>query len=246
MIDNISVVIISKNAGETIKVTLDSLKDFEEVIVFDTGSIDETLNIIKSYPNTSTYTGKFHGFGDSKNYAVSLANNDWVLSLDSDESVSEDLILDLKSIDLHLNLVGRATRKNFFMGREMIYGGWGRDKIIRLFNRNDFNFSSLKVHEKVEIDSSAEIVNLNGFINHNSIYKLSQTLEKANLYSDLYAEENNKIYPLLIIIIKVLFSFFRTYFLQKAFLAGWRGFVLSFSNAIGVFYKYMKIYVKNK
>jgi len=246
MIDNISIVIITKNAGDTITETLESVKDFLDVVIFDTGSIDETLNVIKSYPNTSIHNGDFHGFGDSKNIAVSLAKNDWVFSLDADESLTEDLIQDLKNIDLHPYLVGRATRKNFFMGREMIYGGWGRDKIIRLFNRNDFNFSSLKVHEKVEIDSSAKIINLNGFINHNSIYKLSQTLEKANLYSDLYAEENNKIYPLLIIIIKVLFAFFRTYFLQKAFLAGWRGFALSFSNAIGVFYKYMKIYVKNK
>ena len=246
MIDNISVVIITKNAGDTITETLESLKDFHDVVIFDTGSTDETLNATKSYTNTTIHSGDFHGFGDSKNYAVSLAKNDWVFSLDADESLSEDLIQDLKNIDLYPYLVGRATRKNFFMGREMIYGGWGRDKIVRLFNRNTYTFSSLKVHEKVEIDSSAKIINLNGFINHNSITSLSQTLEKANLYSDLYAEENQKTYPFLIIIMKSLFAFFRTYFLQKAFLAGWRGFVLSFSNSIGVFYKYLKIYVKNK
>ena len=77
-------------------------------------------------------------------------------------------------------------------------------------------------------------------------YILSQILKKANLYSDLYAKENDTFYPIIIIIFKAFYAFFRTYFLQRGFLAGWRGFVLAVSNSIGVFYKYIKIYARRK
>tara|TARA_B110000003_G_scaffold266090_1_gene292645 strand:- start:4836 stop:5585 length:750 start_codon:yes stop_codon:yes gene_type:complete len=246
MIENISVVIITKNASCTIGSTLETLKDFKEIIIYDSGSTDTTLDIIKSYKNAFLYSGDFFGFGDTKNHALSLASNDWIFSLDADESLSDELIKSLIDLKLEPKLVGQVLRKNFFMGMEMNSSGWNRDTIIRLFNRNDFCFSKLKVHERVEVDSSAKVIDLRGYINHFAITKLSQTLDKANLYSELYASENKTVYPLIIILMKAQFAFFRTYFLQKGFLNGWRGFVLAFSNSVGVFYKYIKIYAKHK
>jgi glycosyltransferase involved in cell wall biosynthesis len=244
MIENISAVIITKNACETISNTLESLKDFKEVIIFDSGSTDGTLDILKIYHNVVLHQGDFVGFGATKNHAINLASNDWIFSLDADESLSKELTSHLNDIDLHSKLIGEVQRKNFFMGREMTTAGWGRDMIIRLFNRKEFCFSDLQVHEKVEIDSSAKKVFLNGYLIHLAINNLSETLEKANLYSELYAKENNTIYPIMVIIFKAQYAFFRTYFIQKGFLAGWRGFVLAVSNSVGVFYKYIKIYAK--
>nr|MBT6354117.1 glycosyltransferase family 2 protein [Pelagibacteraceae bacterium] len=246
MIENISAVIITKNASQTIKTTLESLKDFKEIIVFDSGSIDGTIDIAQIFNNVVMYQGEFFGFGQTKNHAIHLASNDWIFSLDADESLSKELALHLNDIDLQSKLVGEVQRKNFFMGKEMTTAGWGRDKIIRLFNRKEFCFSDLQVHEKVEIDSSAKKVFLNGSLIHLAINNLSETLEKANLYSDLYAKENDTSYPIMIIIIKAQYAFVRTYFLQRGFLAGWRGFVLAVSNSVGVFYKYIKIYAKQK
>ena len=246
MIKNISAVIITKNAFETISTTLESLEDFKEIIIFDTGSTDGTLDVIKSFGNVSLYCGDFLGFGKTKNYAVSLASNDWIFSLDADESLSKELALNLSEIDLKTKLVGVIQRKNFFMGKEMTYAGWGRDRIIRLFNRKDFCFSDVQVHEKVDINASAIKVLLNGSLKHLAINNLSETLLKANLYSDLYAKENDTFYPIIIIIFKAFYAFLRTYLLKKGFLAGWRGFVLATANSVGVFYKYIKIYAKKK
>ena len=246
MIDNISVVIITKNANSTIGETLSSLKDFKEIIIYDSGSIDNTLDIVNSYHNTFLYSGDFFGFGNTKNHAISLASNDWIFSLDADESISVELIKSLNDFHLEPKLVGQVLRKNFFMGKEMNTSGWNRDKLIRLFNRNDFRFSKLKVHEKVEVDYSAKIIDLKGCINHFAITNIFQTLEKANLYSELYASESKKLYPLIVILLKAIYAFFRTYFLQKGFLSGWRGLVLAFSNSVGVFYKYIKIYAEHK
>lgn len=246
MIDNISVVIITKNASSTIGDTLSSLKDFKEIIIYDSGSIDGTLDIVNSYKNTCIYSGDFFGFGDTKNHAISLASNDWIFSLDSDESLSDELIESLNDLHLEPKLVGQVLRRNFFMGMEMNSSGWNRDKLIRLFNRNDFCFSKLKVHEKVEVDSLAKVIDLSGCINHFAITNISQTIEKANLYSELYASENKTLFPIILILMKAQFAFFRTYFLQRGFLDGWRGLVLAFSNSVGVFYKYIKIYAKHK
>ena len=246
MIENITAVIITKNAAETIKVSLDSLAGFKEVVVFDSGSTDNTIDIVQTYENVSLFQGEFLGFGPTKNYAINLARNDWIFSIDADESLSKKLALHLSEVNLESRLIGEIRRDNYFMGKEMRVAGWGRDRLIRLFNRTEFRFSDLQVHEKVEVDSSARKIELRGSIKHNSINNLSQTLEKANLYSELYAEQNNKHYPIWVIMCKTGYSFFRTYLLQRGFLAGWRGLVLSISNSIGVFYKYIKVYARQK
>ena len=246
MIENISTVIISKNASKTIKTTLDSLKKFKEVILFDNGSTDDTLYIAGTYNNVIISKGKFIGFGATKNHAITFAKNNWIFSIDADESITEELYLHLLEIDLQPKLIGEIKRKNYFIGKEIRVAGWGRDTIIRLFNRTEFQFSDDQVHEKVEIDGSARKVILDGGVKHLAINDLSQTLEKANLYSELFAKKNEKLFPFWVILLKTQYAFFRTFFLQLGFLAGWRGFVLALSNSIGVFYKYSKIYAINK
>ena len=246
MIENISAVIITKNVSETIKVTLDSLAAFNEIIVFDSGSTDNTIDIVQTYENVSLFQGEFLGFGPTKNYAINLARNDWIFSIDADESVSNKLLIHLSEIDLESKLIGEIRRDNYFMGKEITVAGWGRDRLVRLFNRTEFCFSDRQVHEKVEVDPSARKIVLRGSVKHYSINNLSQTLEKANFYSELYAEQSNTYYPLWLILFKSLYSFIRTYFLQRGFLAGWRGLVLSYSNSVGVFYKYIKVYARQK
>ncbi len=96
LIKNISVVIIVKNSENTIKRTLNSLVDFCEVIVYDNGSTDETINIAKSFPNVNLVEGEFKGFGWTKNQAASFAKNDWVMIIDSDEVANKGLLEELK------------------------------------------------------------------------------------------------------------------------------------------------------
>jgi len=246
MIDHISIVIITKNAEQTLSQTLQSLKTFKEVVIYDNGSTDLTLEIAKSFSNVTLYEGDFLGFGLTKNHAVSLASNNWVLSLDADESLSDEMIEHVATITLGPKLVGEIQRDNYFLGKKMKVAGWGSDYIVRLFNRTEFSFSDRKVHEKVEINDSADIVRLKGIILHDALNKLSQTLDKANLYSELYSEQQEITYSPWVILLKSSYSFFRTYILQRGFMAGWRGLTLAFANAVGVFYKYMKVYARQQ
>ncbi len=86
MLSELSAVIITRNAAATLARTLDSLEALGEVVVYDNGSTDETLEIARRYANVSLHQGEFFGFGPTKRHAVSLARNDWVLSLDADEA----------------------------------------------------------------------------------------------------------------------------------------------------------------
>ena len=252
MIDSISAVIITKNAASTLTDTLNSLKSFSEVILVDNGSSDETHKIAKQFENVAFHIDSFEGFGPTKNKAIALAKNDWVLSIDADEAISDELCLTMQqwAADTPTNHYGNLYRENHFMGKAIHYGGWGNDKLIRLFNRKCFQFNNNKVHESVQVDKSAKAIALKGKLKHNAVQNLGQFLIKVERYSELRQLDllaKNKVPNLLFILLKVNFAFFRSYILQLGFLEGWRGIVIAFSNANGVFFKYMKAYsIKHK
>lgn len=251
MIDSISAVIITKDAGTTLTDTLNSLRSFKEVIILDNGSQDNTESIAKQYKNVSFHTDTFDGFGPTKNKAVQLSTNDWVLSLDADECVSEELLASIKHWKTNTtpNHYGVVLRENLFLGKAVHRGGWGNDQLVRLFNRTYFLFNDNRVHESVAISQDGKEVRLNGILQHNAVQEIGQFLSKVNRYSELRHRDllaNNKVPSLLMILLKANFAFFRSYILQMGILEGWRGLVIAYSNANGVFFKYMKAYAAKK
>lgn len=244
----VSVVIITRNASATLAATLDALDEFEEVVIYDNGSTDDTLNIASCYTNVSLHQGEFLGFGLSKRHAVSLARNDWVLSIDADEKPDKLLIdaLDKWLSSAHLSDVGEILRENWMLGRPVRHSGWGNDWLVRLFNRQEYNYNDAMVHESVKIDSRASVYRLPGCIEHAAVTDLSQFLEKINRYSSLRSRSGMlKRYSPASILFKSFFAFIRTYLLKLGFMDGWRGLVIAVANANGVFWKYIKYYGDN-
>lgn len=240
----ISAVIITRNAGPSFEQTLASLLDFDEVVVYDNGSTDATLAIAERHPNVRLFQGEFLGFGPTKRHAVSLASHDWVLSLDADERPTPALIASLASWDCNpeRDAAAHIQRRNLLLGKEVHHSGWGKDWLVRLFNRRFCNFNDAMVHESVLVGTNTEVARVNGAIMHDAVTDLSQFLEKVNRYSTIRAENSRRSLSPVLIVTKSLFAFFRTYILRLGFLDGWRGLVIAFSNANGVFWKYMKAY----
>ncbi|WP_083000175.1 glycosyltransferase family 2 protein [Halomonas sp. GT] len=244
---SVSVVIITRNAAATLRQTLDSVQDFDDVVIYDNGSSDDTLKIAADYPNVTSYEGEFLGFGPTKRHAVSLAKHDWIVSLDADEALSPILVEAILAwVDKALpNDLGQVLRENWMMGRPVRHSGWGNDWLIRLFNRQCHNFNDAMVHESIALSQHSRVQRLTGTITHTAVTDLSQLLEKVNRYSTIRADSGKlKAYPVPIVFIKALFAFIRTYLLQRGCLDGWRGLVIAVSNANGVFWKYMKNYLK--
>lgn len=243
----ISVVIITRNATATLRQTLDSVQGFDNVVIYDNGSSDDTLKIAENYTNVSLYEGDFLGFGPTKRHAVSLAKHDWILSLDADEALSPTLAESILAwVDNATpNDLGKVLRENWMMGRPVRHSGWGNDWLIRIFNRQCHNFNDAMVHESITPGQHSRVQRLSGTITHTAVTDLSQFLEKVNRYSSIRADSGKlKSYPVPVIFTKSLFAFFRTYLLQRGWLDGWRGLVIAVSNANGVFWKYMKSYLK--
>ncbi len=247
LIKNISVVIIVKNSENTIKRTLNSLVDFCEVIVYDNGSTDETINIAKSFPNVNLVEGEFKGFGWTKNQAASFAKNDWVMIIDSDEVANKGLLEELKIKMLDNNTVYRLNSNGYYKNTQVKYCGWTLT-VKRLYNKNITSFNDKdEVHEHVLSNGLKEEV-LKGSINHYSYSSISELIIKADRYSTLFASNNagKKSSSPVKAFFNGIYSFFRTYILKQGFRDGYVGLVIAFSHMVTNFYKYIKLYEFNK
>jgi len=245
--NNISVVVLAKNNDNTIKKTLQSLQGFDDVVVYDNGSTDESINIAKSFLNVNLIQGEFKGFGWTKNHAVTYAKNDWILIIDSDEVVDDILFNSLKNKNLDKNSVYKLNFKAFYKDIQVKYCGWNNQKIKRLYNKNITKYNDNDVHEDI-ITEGLNIDYLDGNVEHYSYHSISQFVQKADHYSTLFAKNNmgkKKSSPLKAIL-NAKYSFIKTYFFKKGFLDGYVGLVIAFSHMVTNFYKYIKLYELNK
>lgn len=244
---NISAVVLAKNSEKTIEKTLKSLVDFDDVIVYDNGSTDETINIAKKFSNVNLIQGEFKGFGWTKNCASSFALNDWVLIIDSDEVVDRELLNELKTKKLDKNIVYRLNFKAFYKDIQVKHCGWNNQKIKRLYNKNITSYNSNDVHEDI-ITDGLNIEEIKGNVEHYSYHTISEFIIKADRYSTLFATNSvgKKSSSPAKAFFNGLYSFFRTYVLKQGFRDGYVGLIIAFSHMVTNFYKYIKLYELNK
>ena len=245
MLNKISVVILTKNSSKYLEQVLTTVSTFDEVVILDNGSIDDTMTIAKTFDNVVVYEHEFIGFGPLKNYASSLAKNDWVLSLDSDEVLTKEFIDSLKNRHLDPRSVYTIERINYYKDKKIQYC-WNNDIIVRLYNKNSTKLNDKYVHEGIE-SNGLNVELLNGNIKHYSYSNISEFIVKADRYSTLFAEQNagkSRSTPMKAIG-HSLFAFIKTYILKRGFLDGYIGLIISYTQASEKFYKYMKLYEKN-
>lgn len=238
----VSVTILTKNSTRHLKRCLDALSDFDDVVVLDNGSTDDTLEIASGYANVRVFRSEFIGFGPLKNLAASHASNDWVFSVDSDEVVTPELARSVIGHGLKDDQVGAVHRLNHYNGRLINACGWQNDITKRLYNRRHTHFGEFRVHESLARTPGGEI-RLDGNLLHFTSESIQDLNEKAHRYAALYAEQNRdrKRSSKARAIAAGAGRFIRDYFLLKGFLYGSDGYVIARSNAAGAYYKYLKL-----
>ena len=241
----ITATVLTKNSQKTLQKTLDSLKTLPEVIVLDSGSTDQTLAIAARYPNVTVHNSPFLGFGPMHNYAVKLASNDWILSIDSDEVLSQELIHELSTLSPNPKTVYKLQRHNYFNGKLIKWcGGWHPDFVIRFFNRKTTQFTNDLVHERVD-DEGLSIKTLESPLLHTPYLEISDFIDKMQHYSELFTDQNEgKTASLFQALIHGWYAFFKSYILKRGFAGGKEGFVISMYNGHCTFYKYLKLAMK--
>lgn len=244
---NVSAVMIVKNGARTIQKSLESLKQFDDVIVYDNGSTDGTQAIAARYPNVRLIEGEFDGFGPTKNRAASYAVHDWILIIDSDEEVDEELAEALQTQSLDPNTIYIVNFLAYYKEIPIRYCGWNNQKIRRLYNKTVTKFNENFVHENI-IDQDMKKLPIAGNMKHYSYMSISDFIVKVDRYSTLFAIDNagrKKSSPFKALL-NAFYSFFRTYVMKRGFLDGYAGLIIAFSHMATNFYKYMKLYEMNR
>jgi glycosyltransferase involved in cell wall biosynthesis len=242
----ISCVIITLNEEENIRRSLTAVKWCDEIIVVDSGSTDKTLDICNEF-GCKVYHKDFDGYGEQKRYAVSLAKNDWILNIDADEVVSDELRNEIENIFSleKINYNGFALpRMLIFLGKKFKYGKESKEYYIRLFNKNFGDFSKDKVHEKVELNGEAKKLKWEFY--HYSYKNIEQYFKKFNSYTtkaakSLYGEGKKGRRPLAIVFGFPIY-FFKNYFVNRNFLNGIPGFFWALFSSLYPVIKYFKLW----
>lgn len=239
----LSVIIITKNESQPIARCLASVAWADEIIVLDSGSTDDTVAICKQFTD-QIFVTDWPGFGPQKQRALEKAQYEWVLSLDADEIINDELKAEIQQAMLESTHIQgfEIPRLSSYCGRQIKHGGWWPDYVLRLFQRESGHFTDDIVHERIVV--TGKIDRLDNPILHEAFVDPNEVLHKINSYSSLGAQKlltQGKKSNLGLAIIKGLWTFIRTYFLKAAILDGAEGLMLAISNAEGSYYKYLKL-----
>jgi len=238
----LSVIIITKNESDHIGRCLKSVSWADEIIVLDSGSSDDTVSICKQF-TPHVYETDWPGFGPQKQRALDKATGNWVLSIDSDEQITEELKLEIQQAMKIDTITGfEIPRLSSYCGRQIKHGGWWPDHVLRLFQRKAGHFTDDIVHERIVV--GGQVKKLQNPILHEAFINPEEVLHKVNSYSSLGAKklfEKGQSTSLKKAILKAFWTFFRTYIIKASFLDGSQGLMLAISNAEGAYYKYLKL-----
>ena len=247
----LSAIIITRNEAANIGECLDSVAFCDERIVVDCGSQDGTLLIAREKGARVAFHD-WKGFGAQKNYALSLAQGDWVLSIDADERVTPQLADAIRAAvaqarcgrlrRLRDPALDHVLRPGDATGRRGI-----RDYILRLFRNGRARFSDDLVHERIICDG--KVGRIREPLLHHSVRKLEDALRRMDGYSTLSAQQivaSGRKVSFATGIARGAFAFFRAYVLQLGFLNGAIGFLQAVAIAEGTYYRYMKAWLERR
>jgi len=242
----LSAVIITFNEERNIGRCIDSLKDVaDEIIVVDSGSGDRTETICEE-KGVRFFYHEWEGYIEQKNYANSLAEHPYVLSIDADESLSEALRASILNMKDNFMADGyEMNRLTNYCGKWIKHGGWYPDRKLRLFRLDAFEWGGERIHENViPKKDTVKIERLSGDLHHYSYYDISQHISQANHFTNMTAAlavEKGKRAGMLKIIFSPVVKFIKDYIIRLGFLDGYYGYVVCRISAQATFMKYAKI-----
>jgi glycosyltransferase involved in cell wall biosynthesis len=240
---NLSVVILTKNEEKNIRDCLESVIGWaNEIIVVDDESTDKTVDIA-SYYTDKIIIKKMDIEGRHRNFAYEQAKNIWVLSLDADERLTEELKKEIKEIlNQHTSYNGFTIPRRNYIGNYWVrYGGWYPSPQLKLFKKDKFHYEEVGVHPRAFMDDPCG--HLKSDIIHYSYKNLEDFLHKLNNQTTREAQKwfaQGKPMRLGRFLWRAFDRFMRTYIIKKGYKDGFIGFVIAFYAALYQFISYLK------
>lgn len=241
--DKLSVVFITYNEEHNIGRAIDAAKKVaDEILVLDGFSTDRTRVICQNKGVRFEQT-EWKGFGHNKNHANSMAENDWILSLDADEVLSDELQRSIIKAKEHLENALSFNRLANYCGKWIRYCGWYPDVKIRLFNRNDAQWNDALVHEELILKDHINVQHINGDLLHYTYNSINDHRERIQRYASLAADElvrQGRGALFLKMIFSPIWKFSKMYFFNLGFLDGSAGWTICRLSAYETRLKYRK------
>jgi len=243
-VPKLSVTVITKNEAADIGQALDSVRFADEIIVVDSHSTDDTVAIARRYTDR-VVVRDWPGYIAQKNYAASLAANDWILSLDADERVTPELASELQALNVAASAEAafRIKRVTWHLGRWIRTTDWYPDYQLRLYDRRAAEWTGRYVHEAVTVRGA--VGNLRGEIQHYAYRDIADHLETIDRYTTLAARqmrEDGRSAGIAQIAGHPPLAFLRNYIARGGIRDGVPGFVISAMNAYYVGLKFAKLW----
>ena len=247
----ITTVILTKNESRNIKDCIKSIKDLaEEVIAVDDFSNDETVEIAES-EGAKVFKKRMDNEGRHRNWAYSQARNDWVLSLDADERITEELQQEIITIDFGSSKFDAYTipRRNYIGNYWLKHGGQYPAAQLKLFKKNKFKYEEVQVHPRAFLDG--ECGHLKNDIIHYSYRDFSDFLNKLNRQTTLEAQKwfsTGRRMSFGHALWRTIDRFFRKFIGKRGYRDGFMGFMMAVFDSIYQiisFAKYRELKNKN-
>ena len=240
----ISICIICFNEEKNIRRCLENSKWAEEIVVVDSMSQDRTVEIAREYTD-KVHQREWPGYIDQKNFALSKAKNDWILSVDADEEISQSLQYEIKAeIEKQDAKDGyRIPRRSFYQGRWIKHSGFYPDRQLRLFRRNKGYWVGKRVHEKVHVNGEIGLLKKD-LLHYPYKGTISGQVQTVDKFSSLLAEnrfQEGEGYSLFLLLLRPPMKVIEVYFFRLGLLDGLAGFIIALTSAYAMFVRYVKL-----
>ncbi|MEN0614126.1 glycosyltransferase family 2 protein [Klebsiella indica] len=250
MSPRLSVVMIAKNAADLLPDCLASVNWADEIILLDSGSSDNTVELARSLGVQVHINRDWQGYGIQRQRAQEYASGDYVLMLDTDERVTPELAQAIRSVLAapQTGAIYSIARRNYFLGRFMRHSGWYPDRVMRLYQRERYRYNDNLVHESLD-SKGAQVVELSGDLLHLTCRDFSAFQQKQLAYAAAWALERyqkGKKTSLVAIFGHTLGAFVKTLLLRGGILDGRQGWLLAVVNAQYTFNKYTELWALSR
>ncbi len=241
----ISALAITLNEADTIERYINSLWFADEIIIVDSFSTDNTVELAEKNEKVKVYKRPFNNFSDQKNFAISKAKNEWITFFDPDEEVTDALAEEIVHTLKDPKAIGYFVKRDYyFMGRLLKYSGIQNDYIIRLFNKNFCRYNDNLVHEL--LIAEGKTLRLKNHLPHHTYKTFDDYTAKMHHYSKLQADmlyEQGKKPTVYHFFFRPFYRFGHQYFFRLGLLDGKEGFILAYLHAFAVFKRYINLWM---
>lgn len=246
----LAVALIVKNEAKNLDACLKTVADWvDEIVILDSGSTDKTEQVARKYTEKFHVNKDWPGFGPQRRLAQEYVESDFVLWLDADERITDELKVSIQQAveKNEPKTLYSICRLSWVFGRYIRHCGWYPDRVVRLYPTKLTQYDDSLVHEKVEISADMNVKELSGDAIHYTYNDLHHYLVKSAGYAQAWAEQREKRgkkSSILEGMLHAIACFLKMYVFKAGFLDGKQGFLLSVLSAHSTLVKYADLWIK--